>query len=283
MVHSRMDFAGANSSSLCRVLLHRLEGDWSQISKYTSPSILPVDNKNHRFDFGILNGSANLGDINVARRMYWASSRKITRLEDRAYSLLGIFDVNMPMIYGEGMKSFRRLQEEIMKSSTDETLFVWKTRFEDTRKVFGLLAQSPDDFCSLSKVVRGQLTRKEPYSMSNRGFRIHLQLLKKREWNGACFAILNAQLLTSRNDRKGQLIRITLEVVNADEQLFIRVVLAGFSEVPQQPVWMSEPIFVGESTLFDRYRNRIPYTLHENFTSEYTLHLTGDLPSCRLA
>jgi len=64
--------------------------------------------------------------------------------------------------------------------------------------------------------------------MSNRGVGIHLQLLKKREWNGACFAILNAQLLTSRNDRKGQLIRITLEIVNDDEQLFIRVVFAGF-------------------------------------------------------
>ena len=179
-------------------------------------------------DFGILNGSANLGDISVARRMNWASSHKTTRLEDRAYSLLGIFDFNMPMTYDESMKSFRRLQEEIMKSSTDEQLFVWKTRFEDTLKVSGLLAQSPDDFWSSSKVVRGQLTRKEPYSMSNRGVGIHLQLLKKREWNGACFAILNAQLLTSRNDRKGQLIRITLEIVNDDEQLFIRVVFAGF-------------------------------------------------------
>lgn len=61
----------------------------------------------------------------IAQRMYWASNRTTKRIEDRAYSLLGVFDVNMPVMYGEGKKAFRRLQEELMRSSTDQTLFVF--------------------------------------------------------------------------------------------------------------------------------------------------------------
>lgn len=55
--------------------------------------------------------------------MSFASRRVTTRIEDRAYSLFGIFDVNMPLIYGEGKKAFLRLQEEIIKNSDDESIF----------------------------------------------------------------------------------------------------------------------------------------------------------------
>jgi hypothetical protein len=53
-------------------------------------------------------------EFSVAERMAWAKTRRTTREEDRAYSLLGIFDVCMPLIYGEGEdKAFRRLRGEI--------------------------------------------------------------------------------------------------------------------------------------------------------------------------
>jgi hypothetical protein len=48
-----------------------------------------------------LNRTKWIGKASVAKKMSWASKRGTTRLEDRAYSLLGIFDVNMPLIYGE--------------------------------------------------------------------------------------------------------------------------------------------------------------------------------------
>jgi ankyrin repeat domain-containing protein 50 len=49
-------------------------------------------------------------------RLSWISGRKTTREEDMSYSLLGIFNVNMPVIYGEGAKKAReRLMEEIRK------------------------------------------------------------------------------------------------------------------------------------------------------------------------
>ena len=54
----------------------------------------------------MLCGTKGLTDYSIAQRMSWASRRVTTRDEDIAYCLLGIFDVNMPLIYGEGEKAF---------------------------------------------------------------------------------------------------------------------------------------------------------------------------------
>jgi hypothetical protein len=60
-----------------------------------------------------------LSQFSITERMAWAEKRKTTCEEDKAYSLLGIFDIYMPLIYGEGTKNaFRRLQEEIDKCSS---------------------------------------------------------------------------------------------------------------------------------------------------------------------
>lgn len=53
----------------------------------------------------------NLREASVARRMSWAPMRETIRVEDIAYCLLGIFDVNMPLLYGGGTKAFVRLQQ----------------------------------------------------------------------------------------------------------------------------------------------------------------------------
>ena len=62
----------------------------------------------------------------VAQKMSWAAHRVTTCLEDQAYCLLGLFDISMPLLYGEGPKAFERLQGEILKLSDDETIFAWK-------------------------------------------------------------------------------------------------------------------------------------------------------------
>lgn len=64
-------------------------------------------------------------DYSVADRMSWAASRTTKRMEDIAYCLLGIFEVNMPLIYGEGMGAFRRLQEAIIRNSNDLSILAW--------------------------------------------------------------------------------------------------------------------------------------------------------------
>lgn len=69
------------------------------------------------------NGRMDLRTFSIASKMSWAAERTTTRSEDVAYCLLGIFDVNMPLLYGEGStKAFVRLQEEIMKGSNDINL-----------------------------------------------------------------------------------------------------------------------------------------------------------------
>ncbi|KAH7041575.1 heterokaryon incompatibility protein-domain-containing protein, partial [Microdochium trichocladiopsis] len=62
---------------------------------------------------------------NMAERMSWAALRDTTREEDKAYCLLGLFGVNIPLIYGEGGNAFLRLQEEILRRSFDPTLLAW--------------------------------------------------------------------------------------------------------------------------------------------------------------
>ena len=60
-----------------------------------------------------------LSEFSVDERLSWAEKRETKREEDKAYSLLGIFDIYMPLIYGEGMdNAFRRLREEIDKCSS---------------------------------------------------------------------------------------------------------------------------------------------------------------------
>jgi len=61
----------------------------------------------------------------VAQIMSWAANRATTRVEDRAYSLMGLLDVNMPMLYGEGKNAFHRLQREIIGMSNDQSIFAW--------------------------------------------------------------------------------------------------------------------------------------------------------------
>jgi hypothetical protein len=70
----------------------------------------------------------SLENFSVTQRMSWASNRQKTRVEDLAYCLMGIFGVNMPMLYGEGEGAFTRLQEEIMRVNNDQTIFAWESQ-----------------------------------------------------------------------------------------------------------------------------------------------------------
>ncbi|KAL7938450.1 heterokaryon incompatibility domain-containing protein [Trichoderma chlorosporum] len=98
-------------------------------------------------DTSILAGS-DPSLIAVARKMYWASRRTTTRVEDMAYCLMGLFSVSMPLIYGEGKKAFLRLQEEIIKTVDDQSIFAWQLpkMTAPGRELYGLLAESPRAF-----------------------------------------------------------------------------------------------------------------------------------------
>ena len=73
----------------------------------------------------VLTREVHYSKLSVSRRMLWASGRSTNRVEDEAYCLMGLFDVHMPTIYGEGRHAFYRLQHELMKQSFDTSLFAW--------------------------------------------------------------------------------------------------------------------------------------------------------------
>lgn len=125
--------------------------------------------------FGILMGMTSLEACSVAQRMSWAARRETTRIEDVAYCLLGIFDVNMPLLYGEGRKAFIRLQEAIIQQSDDETIFAWSGVPENGS---GLLAGYPEAFALGRHIVR-QTSRdaKPAFAMTNRGLSISCRLV----------------------------------------------------------------------------------------------------------
>ncbi|GAW20942.1 hypothetical protein ANO14919_104550 [Xylariales sp. No.14919] len=85
----------------------------------------------NRIETFFLTKTTSIHTASVAKRMSWAAAREATREEDRAYSLLGIFGVNMSLIYGERSKAFIRLQEEILKEIDDHSIFAW---MEDRKK-----------------------------------------------------------------------------------------------------------------------------------------------------
>ena len=88
--------------------------------------------------------------FSAAEKLSWAAHRKVTREEDEAYSLLGLFDVNMPLLYGEGReKAFVRLQEAIFNSTADHSIFLFRhsLHVDDEQP---LLADSPARFCERS-------------------------------------------------------------------------------------------------------------------------------------
>ncbi|KAK4043001.1 hypothetical protein C8A01DRAFT_44068 [Parachaetomium inaequale] len=96
----------------------------------------------------------------VAQRMSWAAKRVTKRTEDIAYCLLGIFGVSMPMIYGEGDKAFRRLQEQIMKDLADDSILAWDVDLEvtapknTTNVTFGsALAPAPSSFANSGQIT----------------------------------------------------------------------------------------------------------------------------------
>ncbi|KAH7909485.1 heterokaryon incompatibility protein-domain-containing protein, partial [Hygrophoropsis aurantiaca] len=96
--------------------------DWKEIG--SKASLASTISRITHVEPGVLL-SRLTGEVSVLRRMSWAAQRQTTREEDRAYSLMGLFGVNMPTIYGEGNNALVRLQLEIVRTSNDQSIFAW--------------------------------------------------------------------------------------------------------------------------------------------------------------
>jgi Heterokaryon incompatibility protein (HET) len=149
--------------------------NWKKIGDKTS--LKSVLTKRTNISENFLLHLKDISLASVSQRMSWFSGRETTVPEDTAYCLLGLFGVNMSLLYGEGLeRAFRRLQEEIMRYSDDHSLFAWRS---DTgpAKGSGLLAASPHWFRASGEYEHKQdRENQKPYQMTNKGICIPLRL-----------------------------------------------------------------------------------------------------------
>ena len=115
-------------------------------------------------------------DASIAQKMSWASRRETSRGEDLAYCLLGLFDINMPLLYGEGAdKAFYRLQAEILRTSNDESIFAWTAplQFSD------ILAPHPRYFMDSGdcRPITGRRNTRPHYTLTNKGLQMSIPSL----------------------------------------------------------------------------------------------------------
>ncbi|KAK6857285.1 HET-domain-containing protein [Apiospora arundinis] len=118
------------------------KADWSVLG--TKESLISILSSITHIDQAVLEDAETVDDISIGKRMSWAAQRSARKVEDVAYSLLGIFRISMEVRYGEGNIAFMRLQEELLKTLKDASLFAWKS--SDNQQYRGLLARSPSEF-----------------------------------------------------------------------------------------------------------------------------------------
>ena len=68
---------------------------------------------------------SSFNTYSIAKRMLWAADHQTTWVKNKAYCLMGIFNVNMPLIYSKGRKAFFWLQEELLRWSDNASIFAY--------------------------------------------------------------------------------------------------------------------------------------------------------------
>lgn len=181
-------------------------------------------------DIDILVDPELLGNASIAQRMSWASCRVTSRPEDMAYCLMGLFNVQIPMLYGEGAeKAFLRLQEEIMASSDDQSLFAWRDESAAPTARYGLLATTPKFFMNSSrKVPYEDWQCRPPYQMTNRGLQVELPLSELPGQKGLYRAVLDCPVPPECYDHC--FLTIFLEKLPGSEVQFARVMADRFGQ-----------------------------------------------------
>ncbi|KAK1751421.1 hypothetical protein QBC47DRAFT_391764 [Echria macrotheca] len=149
----------------------------------------------------VLGNVSLLSTISVAQRMSWAAKRQTTRAEDMAYCLLGIFGVQIPMLYGEGNRAFIRLQEEIIKESNDLSLFAWTTKVT-SQKHWGILALSPKDFASCSDIeLWDDPMYNDEFAVTSKGVRVTATAGRSLRWGRDATYVLNLRCFRQGSDQ----------------------------------------------------------------------------------
>lgn len=128
----------------------------------------------------VLKGEKTAKQCHVSERIAWAANREATEVEDKAYSLLGLLDIKLPIKYGEGSRAFRRLQDKVREThypsildapstgmrllvTNSATLEIKKFTANDTPE-YAILSHTwghPDDEVSFWDVCNGEAEKKK--------------------------------------------------------------------------------------------------------------------------
>jgi hypothetical protein len=259
----------------------------------TKHDLSPVISRITGISPSLLEGRRSLQDFSSAQKMSWAAYRETTRTEDRAYSLLGMFNICFPLMYGEGWRAFGRLQEEILKVSTDQSIFAWtqngplnplETSNIDRRKHWSIrhrcsiLAPTPDCFYDSASVVCAPTAHytdhpllaehisgvdsmtlqglNKPITFASTGLQITLLVKCITVIEGQC--LLEAMLNCHAEGRRERKITIFL-VVNAELLCDAEYISARSTPVSgtSTPAWRVEPYHLGTVT-WHRGKRRYP-------------------------
>ncbi|KAK1984976.1 hypothetical protein LZ30DRAFT_811815 [Colletotrichum cereale] len=202
MVFSRLDVTGTHRACTRTFPKGRLD------RRGTKEDYLDAISKATSIDIYALQGG-DLSRMSVARRFNWMAKRVTARIEDMAYCMLGIFDINMSLLCGEGSKAFIGLEEEITKATEDQSIFAWAgfnfMAYNGYREDYGgpfarydLLANSASQFARSAPVAMFPWPRpSRPHPVVTRqGLRVHLLMCEDvRYVSGEVFlAVLDCQL-----------------------------------------------------------------------------------------
>ncbi|KAI0369630.1 hypothetical protein BV20DRAFT_342240 [Pilatotrama ljubarskyi] len=244
-----------------------LSSEWSIIG--TKRTLADLIQAITRIDRNVLTFRRPLEEFSVACRMSWAASRETSREEDEAYALMGIFGVNMPTTYGEGRYAFIRLQEEIMKHISDQTIFAWgpvlpehnfsfhhpltyRPASDRLTEYFSVSTSSPDQFLLASspkdfryssglvsipwdefmRLLRAPSETRPTYATTSYGVRAHLPLLGVRARDSHTNAPTCIALLACK-DAAGNMMTLLLrsQPQRPDEDFFVGAVVGQLGSI----------------------------------------------------
>ena len=186
-----------------------LDGNWTQIG--TKATMHQGISKVTGIPPAVLI-TGDLSHASAAQKMSWAAKRKTSVTEDRAYCLMGLFGVHMPMIYGEGERAFIRLQEEILKTADDLSLFAW--RASDLKGTCGLLASDPSAFEDSETFTRSDPLSVSAIAINNKGINLNVPVVTIK--GRGLLALIHAE------KEGGREIGIWLEPLSEDGDYFER-------------------------------------------------------------
>lgn len=220
------------------------------------------------------------GMLQVGQCMSWAATRSTTRIEDRAYSLLGLFDVNLPMMYGEGGRSFQRLQEEILRAYEDASILAWNHTDADTGFAPNGLAPSPDHFRQFPRLIDKMSNSNFEFAtinpmLTHRGVQVTLRVhIDQHD-----LALGYAFLLNSDRPFSNMLV-LPLLLTKATSKLGQDLEAVRFSD----PLWVAQRFvgggdkrlvcFLRQAQTADMKRRRDGFSLSSTVWENYTTTLT---------